>query len=73
MAAIVAGLVRLEGVKAAWKRSLHFFLSYNYYSWLSYIFIDLSFLSCKSNVMVKCVTEVIRRLDVDVDMIVLSF
>ena len=66
-AATVAGLVQLEGARAAWKLSLIFFLSYNYFSLLSYFFIAFSFLSRKSNVMVKCVTEVTQRLDVDVD------
>ena len=66
-AATVAGLVQLEGTRAAWKLSLNFFLSYNYFSLLSYFFIAFSFLSRKSNVMVKCVTEVTQRLDVDVD------
>ena len=66
-AASVAGLVQLEGARAAWKLSLNFFLSYNYFSLLSYFFIAFSFLSRKSNVMVKCVTEVTQRLDVDVD------
>ena len=64
-AATVAGLVQLEGARAAWKLSLNFFLSYNYFSLLSYFFIAFSFLSRKSNVMVKCVTEVTQRLDVD--------
>ena len=64
-AATVAGLVQLEGARAAWKLSLNFFLSYNYFSWLSYFFIAFSFLSRKNNVMVKCVTEVTQRLDVD--------
>ena len=49
------------------KLSLNFFLSYNYSSVLSYIFIAFSFLSRRSNVMVKSVTEVTQRLDVDVD------
>ena len=66
-AATVAGLVQLEGARAAWKLSLNFYLSYNYFSLLSYFFIAFSFLSRKSNVMVKCVTEVTQRLDVDVD------
>ena len=66
-AATVAGLVQLEGARAAWKLSLNFFLSYNYFSLLSYFFIAFSFLSRKSNVMVKCVTEVTQRLDVDVE------
>ena len=66
-AATVAGLVQLEGARAAWKLSLNFILSYNYFSLLSYFFIAFSFLSRKSNVMVKCVTEVTQRLDVDVD------
>ena len=66
-AATVAGLVQLEGARAAWKLSLNFFLSYNYFFLLSYFFIAFSFLSRKSNVMVKCVTEVTQRLDVDVD------
>ena len=66
-AATVAGLVQLEGGRAAWKLSLNFFLSYNYFSLLSYFFIAFSFLSRKSNVMVKCVTEVTQRLDIDVD------
>ena len=66
-ATTVAGLVQLEGARAAWKLSLNFFLSYNYFSLLSYFFIAFSFLSRKSNVMVKCVTEVTQRLDVDVD------
>ena len=66
-AATVAGLVQLEGARAAWKLSLNFFLSYNYFSLLSYFFIAFSFLSHKSNIMVKCVTEVTQRLDVDVD------
>ena len=66
-AATVAGLVQLEGARAAWKLSLNFFLSYNYFSLLSYFFIAFSFLSRKSNIMVKCVTEVTQRLDVDVD------
>ena len=65
-AATVAGLVQLEGARAAWKLSLNFFLSYNYFSLLSYFFIAFSFLSRKSNVMVKCVTEVTQRIDVDV-------
>ena len=64
-AASVAGLVQLEGVRAAWKLFLNFFLSYNYFSLLSYFFIAFSFLSRKSNVMVKCVTEVTQRLDVE--------
>ena len=68
-AATVAGLVQLEGARAAWKLSLNFFLSYNYFSLLSYFFIAFSFLSRKSNVMVKCVTEVTQRLDVDVDVL----
>ena len=55
-AATVAGLVQLEGARAAWKLSLNFFLSYNYFSLLSYFFIVFSFLSRKSNVMVKYVT-----------------
>ena len=63
--AMVAGLVQLEGARAAWKLFLNFFLSYNYSSLLSYFFIAFSFLSHKSNVMVKCVTEVTQRLDVD--------
>ena len=66
-AATVAGLVQLEGARAAWKLSLNFFLSYNYFSLLSYFFIAFSFLSRKSNIMVKCVTEVTQRLDVDVE------
>ena len=65
-AAMVAESVKLEGARAACKLSLNFFLSYNYFSLLSYFFIAFSFLSCKSNVMVKCVTEVTQRLDVDV-------
>ena len=66
-AATVAGLVQLERARAAWKLSLNFFLSYNYFSLLSYFSIAFSFLSRKSNLMVKCVTEVTQRLDVDVD------
>ena len=66
-AATVARLVQLEGGRAAWKLSLNFFLSYNYFSLLSYFFIAFSFLSRKSKVMVKCVAEVTKRLDVDVD------
>ena len=66
-AATVARLVQLEGARAAWKLSLNFFLSYNYFSLLSYFFIAFSILSRRSNVMVKCVTEVTQRLDVDVD------
>ena len=66
-AATVAGLVQLEGARAAWKLFLNFFLSFNYFSLLSYFFIAFSFLSRKSNVMVKCVAEVTQRLDVDVD------
>ena len=64
--ATVAGLVQLEGARAAWKLFLNFFLFYNYFSLLSYFFIAFSFLSCKSNVLVKCVTKVTQRLDVDV-------
>ena len=64
-AATVAGLVPLEVARAAWKLFLNYFLSYNYFSLLSYFFIAFSFLSRKSNVMVKCVTEVTQRLDVD--------
>ena len=66
-AATVAGLVQLEGARTAWNFFLNFFLSYNYFSLLSYFFIAFSFLSRKSNAMVKCVTEVTQRLDVDVD------
>ena len=69
-AATVAVLVQLEGARAAWKLSLNFFLSYKYFSLLSYFFIAFSFLSRKSNVMVKCVTEVTQRLDVDVEMLI---
>ena len=70
--ATVAGLVQLEGARAAWKLPLNFFLSYNYFSLLSYFFIAFSFLSRKSNVMVKCVTEVTQRLDVDDDFFFLN-
>ena len=67
-AATVAGLVQSEGARAAWKLSLNFFLSNNYFSLLSYfLIVFFSFLSRKSNVMVKCVTEVTQRLDIDVE------
>ena len=46
-AATVAGLVQLEGARAAWKLSLNFFLSYNYFSLLSYFFIAFLFFPTK--------------------------
>ena len=64
-AATVALLVKLEGVNAAWKLSLNFFLSYNYFSLHSSFFIVFSFLSHKSNIMVKCVAEVAQGLYVE--------
>ena len=56
--AMVARFVQLVGVKSAGKLSLNFFLSYNISSLLSYFCIAFSFLTCKSNVMAKCVREV---------------
>ena len=49
-AATVVGLVQLEGARAAWKLSLNFVLSYNYFSLLSYFF-SLFFLFSPAKVM----------------------